>query len=89
MDNYKVIEQKLRNLEDFRGNSLTGYWWVNFDGQEVYQVVSYRTVIATAHDIHRELDTRFFSNTTSRHQRAIASAWGMSPLKAKKFRAVA
>jgi hypothetical protein len=84
MDSYKVIEQKLRNLEAFNGNSMRGFW-----DERGYNVVSYYTLIANAHSIHRELDTRYYSVTTSKHQRLIASAWGLSPLKAKKFRAVA
>jgi len=84
VDNYKVIENKLRNLESFNGNSMRAFW-----DERGYNVVSYYTLIAKAEGIHRELDTRYFSATTSKHQRLIASAWGLSPLKAKKFRAVA
>lgn len=84
MDNYKVIENKLRNLEPFRGNTMNGYW-----NGGAYYVESYHTLIAKAEGIHRELDTHYFSATTSKHQRLIASAWGLSPLKPKKFRAVA
>ena len=84
MDNYKTIEQKLQTLTPFHGNSLSAYW-----NGGVYYVESYTTLIAKAEGIHRELDTRYFSATTSKQQRLIASAWGLSPLKAKKFRAVA
>ncbi len=84
MDNYKTIEQKLRKLEPFHGNSLSAYW-----NGGTYYVESYTTLIGWASGIHRELDTRYFSATTSKQQRLIASAWGLSPLKAKKFRAVA
>lgn len=84
MDNYKTIARKLSNLEPFNGNSLRAFW-----DERGYNVVSYYTLIAKAEGIHRELDTHYFSATTSKHQRLIASAWGMSPLKPKKFRAVA
>lgn len=84
MDNYQTIARKLRNLEPFHGNSMSAYW-----NGGAYFVESYTTLIAKADGIHRELDTRYFSATTSKHQRLITYAWGMSPLKAKKFRAVA
>ena len=68
MDNYKTIEQKLANREPFRGNSLTAYW-----SGEVYNVVSYSTLIATA--VQRGYWTTFnerkYSATTSRHQNLI------------------
>lgn len=84
MDNYNTIARKLKHTEEFKGNTMSGHWFGNS-----YVVYSYNTIIAEASLGHRELDTRYFSATTSKHQRLIASAWGMSPLKAKKFRAVA
>lgn len=84
MDNYNTIARKLKHNLPFKGNTMSAYWFGN-----TYVVYSYNTLIAEASLSHRELDTRYFSATTSKHQRLITSAWGMSPLKAKKFRAVA
>lgn len=87
MDSYRVIEEKLKRFEPFRGNTMTAY----FDERGNYHVMSYNTEIATywALPQGKELDTQWYSETTSKHQRIIARAWGFSPLKPKKFRAVA
>lgn len=71
MDNYKTIATKLANREPFRGNSLTAYWY-----GDVYRVVSYSTLIATA--VQAGYWTTYnaskYSNTTSRHQNLIKGA---------------
>lgn len=82
MDNYKVIENKLRNLEPFNGNSLRAFW-----DERGYNVVSYYTLIATANGTEREVDSRRYSVTTSKHQSLIRRAWGFSPLPKASERA--
>lgn len=86
-DSYKVIEQKLKTLTPFIGNSMRG----EFDERGNYYVKSYATTIAVywAMTQGKELDTQWYSETTSKHQRLIARAWGFSPLKPKKDRALA
>ena len=79
MDNYKTIEQKLRNLEPFHGNSLSGYWNDNKGGLDVS---SYNTTIGQALFINGEIVVDYFnankySVTTSRHQNLIRRAWGI------------
>ena len=79
MDSYKVIEQKLRNLEPFRGNSLHGMKNVDTDRLEVY---SYNTTIGQALFIDGKIVVDYFnankySVTTSRHQNLIRKAWGI------------
>lgn len=77
MDNYKVIEQKLRNLETFEGNSMTARYSGPFN-TGVYEVFSYRTLIATANGLGAiNLDSRKYSVTTSKHQNLIRRAWGV------------
>ena len=73
MDNYKTIEQKLRNLEPFRGNTLTGVYV-----GEVYKIFSYSTLIAEVGNMGNKLinDTKY-SVTTSKHQNIIRRAWGI------------
>ena len=84
MDNYKVIEQKLKAYEPFRGNSL----WATRSGDE-YSVYSYSTLIARAsvNVLWHEVDSRKYSVTTSRHQGLIRRAWGFSPLPKASERA--
>ena len=77
MDNYRTIERKLRNLEQFKGNSLRSEIEL-YDGKPQYVIYSYRTIIA----MHREgrgavVDTKY-STTTSRHQNLIRRAWGIA-----------
>lgn len=73
MDNYKVIEQKIRNLEPFKGNTLTGVYV-----GEVYKIFSYSTLIAEVGNMGNKLinDTKY-SVTTSKHQNIIRRAWGV------------
>lgn len=73
MDNYKVIEQKLRNLEPFRGNTMTAVYV-----GEVYKIYSYSTLIAEIGNMGNKLlnDTKY-SVTTSKHQNIIRRAWGV------------
>ncbi len=79
MDNYKTIEQKLRNLEPFRGNSMSARWY-----GETYVVTSYSTdiaewVIETPDGEPEEYSVhpRKYSVTTSRHQNLVRRAWGL------------
>jgi hypothetical protein len=75
MDNYKTIEQKLRNREPFRGNSLTGSYW-----GETYRITSYSTLIAGYNTISGVawVTPERYSVTTSRHQNLIKRAWGLN-----------
>lgn len=84
-DSYKVIEEKLKRLEPFRGNSLRAYW--DTEGT-TYKVISWDTEIATYYPLTkgRSMDTTWYSVSTSTHQRLIARAWGFPPLKPKKDR---
>jgi hypothetical protein len=76
MDNYRTIEHKLRNLEQFKGNSMRSEIEI-FDGIPHYTVYSYRTLIAMHRDgIGAVIDTKY-STTTSRHQNLIRKAWGV------------
>ena len=87
MDNYKVIEEKLKRLEPFKGNSLRAY----YDTNGTYRVISWATEIATYYPLAegKSMDTSWYSVSTSTHQRIIARAWGFSPLKPKKERMMA
>ena len=79
MDNYKVIEEKLKRHESFRGNTM----WAMWDGAGTYLVFSYQTKIAEYNaddDDGRTLNPRQHSVTTSKHQSIIARAWGFPPL---------
>jgi hypothetical protein len=78
MDNYKVIEQKLSNLESFRGNTLNGYWGET-DGNGFYYAVSYNTLIATYDPYTKKawVNPNKYSVTTSKHQNIIRRAWGI------------
>lgn len=82
MDNYKVIEQKLRNLESFNGNTLTARVEKTW-GSMVYRVYSYSTLIAekTWYGDEGEWNTYLndtkYSVTTSKHQNIIRRAWGV------------
>jgi hypothetical protein len=73
-DNYKTIERKLRNLEGFKGNSLEGFW-----DDRGYNIVSYRTLIATftPNDKVAWVNPTKYSVTTSRHQNLIRKAWSL------------
>lgn len=79
MDNYKVIEEKLKRHESFRGNTMSAMW----DGAGTYLVFSYQTKIAEYNaddDDGRTLDPRQYSVTTSKHQSIIARAWNFPPV---------
>lgn len=84
MDSYKEIEKKLARLEPFHGNSMRG----EFDERGNFRVFSYATEIATYWALldGKSLETSWFSETTSKHQRLIAKVWGFEPLKPKKER---
>lgn len=71
-DNYKVIEKKLAWLEEFKGNSLRGYW---FDGE--YQVISYYTLVATVKGSEKWVTSNKYSVTTTKQCNIIKRAWGL------------
>ena len=74
MDNYRTIETKLENRQNFTGNSLRGFW----DG-DTYKVWSYNTLIATLQaGGDRWVNPAKYSNTTSRQQNLIKRAWGVN-----------
>lgn len=83
MDNYKTIESKIYNRQNFRGNSMTGLW-----NGDTFVIFSYNTPIGWFYDGGWEIDSRRYSVTTSRHQGLIRKALGLKPLKASE-RAVA
>lgn len=82
MDNYKTIEQKLKNLEPFHGNSMKAIARQTW-GSMVYDVYSYDTLIATKSwygdegEWFTDVSTTKYSTTTSRHQNLIRRAWGI------------
>jgi hypothetical protein len=78
-DNYSTIEQKLRNRENFQGNTMFGY-----NNGETYVVFSYNTPIAWFYQGGWELDSRRYSVTTSKHQGLIRRTLGLKPLKASE-----
>ena len=79
MDNYKVIEEKLKRYEPFRGNTLEAFWDAISDN---YVVFSYRTKIAEYNPAVKStvFDPSQMSVTTSKHQSIIARAWGFPPV---------
>lgn len=79
MDSYRVIEEKLKRLEPFRGNTLRA----EYDDRGNYRVFSYATEIATYWVLAegKTLDPRQISVTTSKHQTLIARAWGFPPVR--------
>lgn len=79
MQSYKEIEQRLRDLEPFRGNSLHAMKNLDLGCLEVY---SYSTLIARAWPRNGAIAVTFwndrkYSVTTSRHQNLIRRAWGI------------
>ncbi len=79
MDNYSTIASKLANRQNFRGNSMTGFW-----NEETYVIFSYDTPIAWFYKNGWELDSRRYSVTTSKHQGLIRRTLGLKPLKASE-----
>ena len=80
MDNYKAIENKLANFQDFEGNSMSGSRHAG-----IYSVWSYGTLIAdykfgTLDDGEPRIkfNATKFSTTTSRHQNLIRKVWNIS-----------
>ena len=76
MDNYTIIDLRLKHLNTFRGNSS----WARINENNTYEVYSYNTLIAT-----KQLDTgeswvsdERYSNTTSRIQNLIRKNWGLA-----------
>lgn len=69
------MERKLRNEENFEGNSVKAY----HDSTGNYIVMSYATEIGRVTTNHgfKELNNRYFSSTTSRLQNLIISAWDL------------
>jgi len=85
-DNYKVIEEKLAELEEFKGNSLRGYW--QGEGlQAEYRVISYNTLVATAgfpwsrngelQAVNKWVTPEKYSVTTTKQCNIIKRAWGL------------
>ena len=73
--NYREIARKVANLENFKGNSMSGFW---LDSTQ-YVVFSYSTEIAR-HDLatgRTGVTDRKFSSTTSRQQNLVRKAWGI------------
>ena len=75
MDNYTIIDLRLRRNYTFRGNSS----WSRITEDNTYEVYSYNTLVAT-----KQLDTgeswvsdERYSNTTSRLQNLIRKNWGL------------
>ena len=84
-DNYKQIEQKLANLEEFTGNTLRGYWQ-GAGFQAEYRVVSYATLVATAGypwtrdgvaPANKWITEQKYSVTTTKQCNIIRRAWGL------------
>ena len=76
-DNYRTIERKLANRENFRGNSMSAYWL----GSTQYAVFSYSSLIAEidlATGFIGERETARRSTTTSRHRNIVKRAWGLN-----------
>ena len=72
-ETYSTMPNKIAQLIPFEGNSTRGIW-----NGKTYEVYSYRTLIATADGSVQWLDTRKYSNTTSRLQHIIKVAWKLS-----------
>ena len=75
--NYTQVERAIRNLENFEGNSCFGQWV-----GDVYLITSYRTTIGRVERfsngvIVSNLNTDYYSKTTSRLQNIIRRAWGL------------
>lgn len=74
MDNYRTIEQKLRTLTPFKGNSMHA----SIDVEGSYRVFSYSTLIAIHYGQGLSwTQDKKYSTTTSRHQNLIRKAWGI------------
>ncbi len=79
MDNYKTIEQKLKTLTPFRGNTM----WSHLESNGRFTVWSYSTPIATAWRaedgtiVITQFDRNKYSVTTSKQQNIIRRAWGI------------
>lgn len=76
MDNYAIIDLRLRRNYTFRGSSS----WSIITEDNTYEVYSYNTLIAT-----KQLDTgeswvsdEKYSNTTSRLQNLIRKNWELA-----------
>lgn len=80
MDNYKVIENKLRNLESFNGNSMTAKS-NQTNSRFEYKIYSYNTLIAetvwdgSEGEWFTWVNPNKYSVTTSRHQNIIKRVW--------------
>jgi hypothetical protein len=79
-DNYKTIQQKLRNREPFKGNSMSAS-----RDYGVYSVWSYNTLIADYKlgklddgEPRITFNETKYSVTTSKHQNIIRRAWGIN-----------
>lgn len=78
--NYRQIEDAIREGKPFEGNSARGVF-STLDGY--YRVYSYNTLIARIMPYtmaQGELNTRRYSNTTSRLQNIVRRAWAGVPI---------
>ncbi len=78
MDNYKVIESKLKELAPFRGNTMRG----EYDERGNYRVFSYAMEIGVWYVLAdgKVINPEQRSVTTSKHQSILARAWGFPNL---------
>lgn len=76
MDNYKTISTKVRNRENFKGNTMWGAWL----NSTQYTIFSYSTPIAEIDTLTGKVwvNPRKYSVTTSKHQNIIRRAWGVN-----------
>ena len=82
----KAVPEKIRNLEEFEGNSIRGDWvfWLE-GGFRVYVVRSYATPILaiSVNPVYQVIFNKSkYSSTTSRHQNLVQRALdGMDDLE--------
>ena len=74
--NYRNAPSAIRNMENFKGNSWSGYW---LDSTQ-YVIFSYATEIARFDRLTQAviMNPRKYSTTTSRQQNIIRKAWGLN-----------
>ena len=78
--NYSQVESAIANCREFRGNSCHATF-SNSDGY--YRVYSYGTLIARIMPYtraHYQLNSRKYSQTTSRLQNIVKRAWANVPV---------
>lgn len=84
MDTMTTIERKLRHLEQFRGANLRSECEV-IDGQLYYTVYSYRTLIAMFTNDRGAVLNKYYSRTTTKHQKLIATAWRLAGFEVREL----